>query len=344
MSSPFTFIKFPSKITSYVFFTEILSQLNFHFTNYPQNKIIFDFSDVERINPLAFPNLFITGSQIKDFYGDPVPILLPWKPKLLTYLSDTGFLKINNKISIFDIDEDVLGGFESGIYQETFIHHFRRGEIIEKSDISLNLRKSLNVLETAFKDRLNINENKIDKILRVFEEMIWNAIVHGESDCFACLQSNMGRSTEFKKAFIAISDGGIGFLRSLLSKTDYGYKTKFISPTLLLNNKQYCNLAAILEAIFYRHKKEVFGIYDVISMASKENGTVRIHTENTQLVLTPNSLPEEHDHENILSHFILAHEQGQAKDFKYSSVRISKEKLHGVHYEFEIPLDMEGIS
>jgi hypothetical protein len=342
MSGQFTFIKFPSKLTSYIFFTEILSQLNFHFTNLTQNKIIFDFSDVERINPLALPNLLITGSQIKNYYGAPVPILLPWKPKLLAYLSDTGFLTLNNKLSIFAIDEGVLGGFESGIYNEASIHHFHRGEIVDKSDISLKLRKSLNVLELAFKDRLTVNENKIDKILLLFEEIIWNAIVHGESDCFACLQSNIGRGTGFKKAYVSISDGGKGFLRSLLTKTDSGYIPKFVSPTWLLNNKHYCNLAAILEAIFYRQTKEVFGIYDIIRMVSKENGTVRIHTENTQLVLTPNSLPDDHDPENILSHFISACEQGQGRELKYSSVRISKEKLHGVHYELEIPLSAEG--
>jgi hypothetical protein len=136
---------------------------------------------------------------------------------------------------------------------------------------------------------------------------------------------------------------GVGYLRSILRKFDKGDdQIKFISINEPIKAKQYSNLAAILDALFYRYNKEVFGIYDIVKLVFREKGTVRVHSENTQLVLTPNSLPNEIEKIDVLGHFIAIHEGDIAKDPKYVSVRISKEKLHGVHYEFEIPLHSGG--
>jgi len=337
----YNFIRFPENVTSFEFYHNILKQLNVHFSSNVTSQVVFDFSAVEFVNPLVLPNLLVCGKQIKKYYKEPAELLIPWKPKLLTYLYDTGFFGINTKEDIFKINESVLGGLDVGGYNESRLYHFSLNDIEGKGDISPILKKSLSVIERAFGERLSVNENKIEKILIIFEELVWNALTHGGNDCFACFQSNFGRSTAYKKAFISFSDDGVGFLKSLQGKDVSTWNSKFLGHVPEVDNI-YSQLAAILEAVFYRADKKAFGIFDVVNMVSKENGTVRIHTVNTQVVLTPNSLPLEKSPSAILHHFIKLHEEGVNKDPKYSNVRIVKEKLHGTHYEFEIPLELEG--
>ena len=336
----YNFIRFPENVTSFEFYHNILKQLNVHFSSSAISQVVFDFSDVEFVNPLVLPNLLVCGKQIKKYYKEPVELLIPWKPKLLTYLYDAGFFEINSKEDIFNIDDGVLGGLEVGVYNESRLYHFSLNSIEDKGDISPILKKSLSVIERAFGERLSLNENKIEKILIIFEELVWNALTHGASDCFACFQSNFGRRTSYKKAFISFSDDGVGFLKSLLGKEASTWSTKYLSQVPEVDNN-YSQLAAILEAVFYRADKKAFGIFDVVKMVSKENGTARIHNVNTQVVLTPNSLPLEMNPSAIMQHFIKLHEEGANRDPKFSNVRIAKEKLHGIHYEFEIPLELE---
>lgn len=338
----YNFIRFPENVTSFEFYHNILKQLNAHFSLNATSKIVFDFSNVEFINPLVLPNLLVCGNQIRKYYHESAELLIPWKPKLLTYLYETGFFDINTKENIFNIDDRIIGGFEVGTYSEAKIYHFSQSNILEKGDISPVIKNSLQVIEKAFGEKLTINENKIEKILIVFEELVWNALYHGGGDCFVCFQSNFGRSTSYKKAFISFSDDGVGFLKSLLGKDASTWNAKFLGHVPDVDNL-YCQLAAILEAVFYRSDKEAFGIFDVVKMVSKENGTVRIHNVNTQVVLTPNSLPSEISPSVIMQHFVKLHEDGVNKDPKYSNVRISKEKLSGIHYEFEIPFESEGL-
>lgn len=337
----YNFIRFPENVTPFEFYHNILKQLNIHFASSATSQVIFDFSDVEFVNPLVLSNLLVCGRQIKKYYKEPVELLIPWKPRLLTYLYDAGFFEINTKEGIFNIDENALGGLDVGIYSESRLYHFSLNDIEDKSDISPILKKSLSVIERAFGEKLSFNENKIEKILIIFEELVWNSLTHGGSDCFACFQSNFGRSTAYKKAFISFSDDGVGFLKSLLGKEVSTRSTKFLSQVPDVDNT-YSQLAAILEAVFYREDKKAFGIYDVVKMVSKENGTVRIHNVNTQVVLTPNSLPLEMNPNEIMQHFVRLYEEGVNKDPKFSNVRIAKEKLHGIHYEFEIPIKLEG--
>lgn len=336
-------LELDENITSFSFYNKILPKLNYYFKYNRNEQLIFDFSQVDFINPLVIPNICITGLILRNNLEQKVDMYIPWKPKLLSYLQDISFLSIIKQYDLFNIDERYIGGYEvGGLFQECNTFVFDKGST--KAMIRNELLKSEKVISRLYSGSKNFKERAMDEILHVFTEFCHNACFHSGSACFATFQTNLGDKTSFKKAYISISDCGMGYYNSIVQKiTDTDVKLNFLPNcdfNVLLENK---NLYGILEAIFYRYNDKIYGIYQLFEYILKVNGVIRIHSEDTQLVFTKKSIENyilNGEWKCLPDYFMNYYYKlkGESLDEQYSPIRVYDSKLKGVHIEIEIPI------
>ncbi len=210
--------------------------------------------------------------------------------------------------------------------------------------------------------------------LHILPELITNGVLHSGANTFASL-FNDGFKTK-----ISVSDNGVGLQKSMETKTNYG----FYSPRKLTSelekvgkfniNQNFLNtLHLVFETLYFSMLKNRLGLFDLIgNVVLKLDGVFRMHTENTQIVLSKRineilvklynkrkeiirqhddsllekiSKDELNENMNKLSEealmlfvdFYTNVISNYSKDVKYSSVRFYPVKFRGVHIEVEIP-------
>ena len=326
-------VSFEQKTTSFSFYNKILPQLHTYFLYHRDERLLIDLSEVEFINPLAIPNILVVGSILKNYFKKPCEMYIPWNPRLLSYLSDINFLNLVRSHELFTLDEKFIGGYTShNINPECNTYIFLNG--VSKDEIRTDLKRSETIIEFLSETH---NSDVTENVLRLMTEICHNACNHSGSNCFATFQSNLGRNVKYKKAFIAISDFGEGFYNSLTSKSSTEYQSLFIKRLNGSTVSEYSNILAILDAIYFRKDYTEYGIYQVISNVLAKNGLVRIHSEDTQLVITANNFKR-----FIADWNVLLRELSKASyselDIQFSPIRKTETKLKGVHIEFELPI------
>lgn len=210
--------------------------------------------------------------------------------------------------------------------------------------------------------------------VHVLPELITNGVLHSGANTFASLYKDM------YKTKISVSDNGIGFNESLNSKENLGfYKRDLLKKELSrkdnhnINSSFLIHLHSIFETLYFSMLKNRLGLFDLIcNVILMLDGTFRIHTENTQLVLSKRitdtivklynkrkEIVKLHDEkllgkinsdelhmqmEILSSHalglFLDFYEQilgKYSKDVRFSSIRFFPVKFKGVHIEVEIP-------
>lgn len=210
--------------------------------------------------------------------------------------------------------------------------------------------------------------------LHILPELITNGVLHSGANTFASLY-NDGFKTK-----ISVSDNGVGLQKSMEAKTNYGFYTqqKLTSELEKVGkfniNQNFLNtLHLIFETLYFSMLKNRLGLFDLIgNVVLKLDGVFRMHTENTQIVLSKRineilvklynkrkEIIRQHD-DNLLEKISkdelnenmnkLSEEalrlfvdfytnviSNYSKDVKYSSVRFYPVKFKGVHIEVEIP-------
>lgn len=327
-------LKFDRHITSFNFYNEVLKDLHEYFQSNTKDDLILDFTNVDYIDVEVIPILLTTGCMLKDYFGTPVPLFVPWKPRLLSYLSDIKFIDIAIEWNIFAFDGRFLGGYETNkIKPGSKTYCFKAGTY--KDEIREELRNSLKVISEFNRGDSILSEIRVKQILNEITEICHNGCNHSNSMCFISIESNSGKDT----ATISISDYGIGYYKSLTNKVNSGkIEFNFIDQESFLKlNQSEKNIYSILEAVFYRKNSTEYGLYNVIEEILFNNGTVRIHTENTQLIFRRKDLFYNKD--IIANEFVEKSQlvlKGMA-NIKTSPIRYSS-KFNGVHIELQIPL------
>ncbi len=339
-------VKFDNIVTSFSFYNKILPRLHSYFVMGIRDEIMFDFSDVEFVQPLVLPNLMVVASKLKEYFKNPIKLYIPWNPKLLSYLKDINFFLFVKKFSLFEIDERYTGGYHKRVlYDECKTYAFEYGT--SKEMIREELRNSISIIEKISQKPSAFTESSSERLLRIITEICHNACNHSGNKCFATFQSNYSTRSKYKKAYIAISDGGIGYYGSFKERLENG---RDIDLTVtdkehFLSFKDDKNLYAILEAIFYRKDFKMFGIYQVMTQVLHNNGVVRIHNDDTQLIFTKkNFLKYINNWDALIEAFkgSLKNVIDNELDIQFSPLRRNESRLAGVHIEMEIPLNMEG--
>ena len=336
-------IYFSKDATSYDFYNNVLSQLHEYFKEGTKSKLVIDFSEVEYISPLVVPNILTVGYILKTYFESPVELLIPWKPKMISYLNDVGFLSQLKNYDLFDVDERFIGDLEcTGLYPGCSTYSFEPSMAYE--DIRFKLKRSLNIInDLAETMKINV-ENRTEWLLNILTELCFNACAHSGNLCFATIQTNLIDEHKHKKAYVSISDCGQGLYKTLSTK----FAAESIQPVTtttqrFLNLDQSIkNIYAILESVFYRKNYKIFGLFHVVDKTISNNGIIRMHTDDTQIIFTSDSFKKYVDSPeklvtNLQNKFnkVLENEL----EIKYSPVRKSVSRFKGVHIELELPLN-----
>jgi len=292
-----------NSFTNLSFYSILLNQLSEY---YSKNKIkpILSIEKLDWIEPSALPNLVCLGLYLKHHHKEMIEFRISYNPRLLHYLEHVGFFKLIGKTSpanpdaleIFDYDDRYIGGFSSynikDIRKEhkirSYLPEINYSKITDHKDKEVFRDKLLERLETyilpehfynIMQDKELTRENIYDTFERLAEP-ISNGILHSKSPTIVMIQTSK-YSTK-----ISISDAGIGFENSYLEK-----KLKFDFIDILKERKTYKvalhDFYFIQQILFYSICKIREGLLDfIIDVILKNNGTVRIHYNSTQLIIT----------------------------------------------------------
>ena len=291
----------------------------------------------------------------------------------------TNILPSKNSNSTFEIDcfslsqDDNLRLELDGLTEEE-----KRDKLVEY--YMFKVEKRFSKLFPEFNSSKNFLQNTSNIIdyrkfyVHVLPELITNGVLHSGANTFASLYKDM------YKTKISVSDNGIGFNESLNSKENLGFykrdrlkKELSRKNNLNINSNFLIHLHSIFETLYFSMLKNRLGLFDLIcNVILMLDGTFRIHTENTQLVLSKRitdtilklynkrkEIVKLHDEKllgkinseqlNIQMEILSSHALGlfldfyeqilekYSKDVRFSSVRFFPVKFKGVHIEVEIP-------
>lgn len=320
--------------SSYKFYNSFLSQLHDYFSSSSHtDKIIINFSNVNKISPLVVPNLLNVGIILRNYFGEPVEVFVPWNRKLIAYLRDIDFFDLNESLNIFQIDKRFTGG----VSLDRSISDICGTLLIEKEQGKADIYNCyLNRYKAPLLHKLN-SEDTVNNILYIMAELSHNGAQHSEGSCFVSFQLNQMNKFEF-----SVSDCGIGYKESLFTKErDLIFKNFDHQNEINLDH-----FISILEAIFYRKEthEEVYGIYSIFNDVLPLGGVIRVHTHNTQAVFTSHNFKEFLEQQptratisQIIEKFTKT--EKSTKNLKHKPLRVSPVNYKGVHIEIEIPFN-----
>lgn len=292
--------KMRKNISSYQFY-EMLGDIERLLNRNGAEQILLDFTEVQTIDALAIPNLIFLGKFIRDKTGY-IPYIRLGEDiqagRLKKYLNDINFYNVSTPFFLYENGEYSKYGGMYGIDMDprnTTQYFSLRGDIIKIEEEMIRriyyellpfLTKYLNQFD--IENRKNVDalseevfENNI--IANLIKQMMLNCVVHAKSDAIITIQANYKR----KKILVAVSDQGKGFLSSILNKPislSGGYD--------ILRKPPENELEAIYAGIYKRKDVKEYGLYNMIEKVLNCYGTVRIHSNNTRLILTPRILGE----------------------------------------------------
>jgi hypothetical protein len=394
------------KFTPYVFYTRFLkevaseiqktSDIQFKLVENGDDKI---YDSNYNIEPISIPLILSLSEQLSKFYSKPIKLHLYNNiatKNVLKFLYKSEFFNVggNNKNPIYpigrniiDFNEQFLGDFikkdprpehKVRCYSLNDFNHFNQ---IEKYKIDDDKRDFLiseyvYIVREHFQELLFDNEKtskNLDLYIEILSELITNGVLHSKSNTFALMFVN-NFSTKF-----SISDNGIGFTKSLQNKTaDFLYKPLELKEHLdkikyiIVNENILENLNFIIETLYFSSLKNRRGLFDLmISVVLESNGYFRLHSENSQIIISSRMTYELSIlsslrsqlfklHRSVLINGPSANSQNEMiliqkeilnmfislyknictkynEDFRYSSLRFFNVKFKGVHIEVEIP-------
>lgn len=315
--------KFAKYLSSHEFYKDI-GRLNRGIELYRPNKIVLDFSDTIRIDALVIPNLIILGRDIrrKTSY---IPFIRLGENLnagyIKKYLFGINFYKISDEFYYYENDRySGLEGKKMDPRNTTEYFSKSEGTDVARRRIYYKLcpffykylnQFSLNKYNSIFLDSYIFENNIISQFI---EEMILNSFDHGNSDAVITVQANYKK----EKLYLAISDYGKGFWNSVCScQESNGYN--------VLGRLPQNELEGIYVGIYKRKYSKIYGIYNVIRQVIKMHGIFRIHSNDTQVIITER-LEEKFDNEGLIT---------LSSDNNPNVIQTAK--FPGTHIEIELP-------
>lgn len=350
-------LKYRGKISTKDFYDTILSQIENLKKQHFKGCISLDFTNVSEVESSVIPNLLILGDYIKECTENRPLIYIDesnTSGNLKRYLYKIGFFNLCEQKARFYLDCDKYTGWpEENKMDElntTVYFEVASPEELEESQkpeypllssriwnyIQENLytfsSKYLGLYQefTEYNDIRSEMENNM--ALAMCHEIVKNSLIHGRSYSYVTFQINRSK----KKIYLTLSDYGMGFYNNLKVK---GIKVE---------NEGM----AIIEGIFMRAREKGYGLYDVVCRTLEQFGIVRIHSNNTRIVLT--NVPPKNNTEPIKEYVI--EQDGfypyiyylEKKDVEGLAKKLQKHKGYnytenlffpGVHVEIVLPIE-----
>lgn len=338
-------IKFPRFLSSVQFFN-LLREIET--MKIGKEQVLLDLSGVHRIDGNVIPNLLLLGNWLEKKTGY-IPVIRMGKSfesgYLKKYLYGIKFYEHSKSVYLFEDPTDQYGGFEGKSMDSLnntwhtefpFFDVIQDNSDIQKKETEINRYSNEIKRKVFFETKMFLNdylrkfeygdtEDKENGIADIIIQMVSNAIERGFSECYFTLQANYTK----KSILIAVSDRGIGMRNSINrqrnGKWSVGNEDKYSFFKRDVNSE----LEAIIEGVYYRKNSSVYGLYNAISQIIDMFGTVRIHSNDTQVILT-NRIKNQFQQETIYRYL---------KTNEYN--RRETVVFPGVHIEAEIPLIRE---
>lgn len=302
---------------------------------------ILDFTNISRIDAVVIPNLLLLGKLIEKKTKN-IPYIRLGEDLnsgyLKKYLINIGFYKISESFFYYENELGKYGGLlgkEMDNRNTTEQFAFKDGITLAKRKLYYSIYpfikgyfKKFHMEYTDSEGVLDDNTFKNNLIAKFLEEMISNSFKYGECDVIITVQSNYKK----QKIYLSVSDYGNGFLPSVVQcmdeKGEFIKREQYAEPGHnILNKKPTDELEAIIIGIYKRRYSRTYGLFNVIRNVLELQGTIRIHSNNRQIILT----------NRLIDKFI---DGTLIKDIKhvmgYNIMKTSQ--FNGVHIEVELPL------
>lgn len=267
----------------------------------------------------------VTGYELYDFepkmlgFYNFSNVSKPFNPDHRVYVYKEDSFSYYSKFIQEDVSEEELGIIRSEKYQEL-------KPIVEK--------RYWNILKT-------LNDNNRRTILDILTEIITNAVLYSGSNCSAMLQ------TKDNTTKISISDCGVGFEYSFEKRQEkFGGDYKDVFKKFNSDEQaKYKNFLYIFEALHYSKAKSVArdNLFTLLAVVLRkddnygvEEGTVRIHYNDTQVIMTSkrcikcNKFAPEECARCLLCDYNPAYEVST------SNLRFFDGRFSGIHVEVEL--------
>ena len=332
-------IEIPQNYTSYAFFNQTLKSLHDYFVENKKTVIMIDFTLTEYIDPIVLVYLMSVGRILRSIFPRPTKLKIPYKPKLLGFLNTSDFIRLGISYDFFEVDDYVLGGYDDS-YKKEFITKICYYDCSKTNSVSYDLMKSNRAIE-QFYNIQNINKFITNDLqekkhrfredrIRILAELIENVKLYADGHAFYTIQYYKAN----QNLQICISDCGDGYYKKIVDNINKNeFKLKIFSSTEFFSNenKNIRNLMGILEAVFHRYDDPIYGIYSIAEQTISNNGVIRIHSLNTQLVLTRNTvLTKEYAYKIAMDIDV------QKKEILRNRLRFYNYSFKGAHIEVDI--------
>lgn len=281
------------------------------------DDVVFDLSGTQSIEPNVIPNLLCLGNMVFALTGKKIVLRIPETydgGKLKNYLNSIGFLKLAK--SGFYFESDPFTGFEGSMIDPLCGTVF-----FEKNIQEDEIGRTFDLLVGPFAEKYLKNYSKIslksgqreNDIINLLKELAANASEHSGSYSYVTVHAKYSE----RKIYIAISDGGRGFLHSCQVKH---------AEELAKENKVLYNEIEAIDYCVYRHEEsKKFGLYALIKDVITADGKVRIHSNDSQIIYTRTRISDFYNKTTL-------------KNNEFWKYNINRDWIFGgAHLEIEIP-------
>lgn len=298
-------IEIPEKFTSFSFYNFVLKKVYKFLSEYSKYDLEIDFSKTEYIDPIALTHLLVMGALINETIHKPIILNIPNDPRIKGFLSSVGFLGLaegrNN--GSFYVPSHAQGGYGKFEYDIPPICLFDvNSSNVTKQDI-IKLFKApickLYSLEEKYSGNYNEEEYNFERNLEtasiIMCELLDNIKAHsGKNGYFTIQYIKSNRALK-----LCVSDYGMGIFKSILEEINKGsYKLKILNKEKFIKENIQNNLASLVEGLFHRiddcypDVRLDFGLSGITMLALTKGGIVRVHSIDTQLLITEKNWPD----------------------------------------------------
>lgn len=298
---------------------------------------------------VGLPNIF--SEEISDEDGVQHTInqktgyeIYEFEPKLLGFYNNSNVSEsYNAEHRVYVFREDSYSYYSRFIQEditEKELSDIRTDKLTELEPI---IKKRYGVLLYKKEGKPNLNIKDANVVSDILTELITNAVLYSGSHCSAMLQ-RIGNITK-----ISISDGGVGFGYSLEKKKEkFGKEYRNVFDEFsAIEQAKYKNLLYIFQTLSYSKEKEestsrenLFTLLKIVLKRQGESeiqeGTIRIHYEDTQIIMTSNRCSGCNKFDPKECAKCLLENYKPAIDASKSNLRFFEGLFKGVHIEVEL--------
>jgi len=298
----------------------------------------------KKLNMTAISFFLAIANRVRQFVGCAQKVLINWNPQVLGFLVEIGFFEVANLYDLFEWPYEI-GGYEVGrINPNTKLLSYDSLSLLpdvedthQLSDWKKihreNYRKDIiSKCEALFmqKDEKRFGTSLALVMSRTCAEISINSLLWGHSAAFLGLQRSR------KNITISISDIGVGFKSSLLSRS--------LHESLLNDTNSDINSVIIGSVL----NENDFGLKRAIATVIEFGGSISIASNSGEILwgetLWKNFIECFNDKgiEFAISTLPTPIYKAEYKDKKNGYIRKWKDSIRGARVSFNIPINIEG--